>query len=68
MCYYSSLKFLVSDGVNGNEIVDRLFWHFQGKSVFLPNKKTYYLQDNFVEWHFRQVFRMKPPNNNRMEK
>lgn len=58
MCYDSSLKLLVSNGVNGNEIVDRLFWSFQGKSIFLPKEKTYYLQDNFVEWHFRQVFRM----------
>lgn len=53
----SNLKLLVSGGVNGNDIIEKLFWDFEGKQIFLPKTKEDYLQDKFVEWHFREVFR-----------
>lgn len=53
----SSFKLLVSGGINGNEIIEKLFWDFEGKQIFLPKMKEDYLQDRFVEWHLRQVFR-----------
>lgn len=55
----SSLKLLVSSGVNGNEIVDKLFWDFHGKSIFIPKEKIDYLQDKFVDWHYEQVLKNK---------
>ncbi|QIQ21013.1 phosphorothioated DNA-binding restriction endonuclease [Zophobihabitans entericus] len=53
----SGLKLLVSSGVNGNEIVDKLFWNFEGKSIFIPKEKKDWLQNKFVEWHHEQVFK-----------
>lgn len=53
----SDLKLLVSNGVNGNSIVEKLFWDFEGKRILLPKVKEDYLHDGFVEWHFREVFR-----------
>lgn len=53
----SSLKLLVSSGVNGNEIIEKLFWDFEGESIHLPKMKENYLHDKFVEWHFSEVFR-----------
>ncbi|UCZ78384.1 HNH endonuclease [Pectobacterium carotovorum] len=52
-----SMKLMVSEGVNGSKIVERLFWDFEGKSLFLPKKREYYPLDRFVEWHRGQVFK-----------
>ncbi|EFH6666405.1 HNH endonuclease, partial [Escherichia coli] len=52
-----SMRVQVSEAVNGSGIVGRLFWDFQGKSISLPQVKAYYPQDEFVEWHRREVFR-----------
>ncbi|EEV6982240.1 restriction endonuclease [Escherichia coli] len=51
------MRVQVSEAVNGSGIVGRLFWDFQGKSISLPQVKAYYPQDEFVEWHRREVFR-----------
>lgn len=53
----SGLNILISEGVNGNDIVEKLFWDFEGKSIRLPKMKEDYLHDGFVEWHLREVFR-----------
>lgn len=53
----SNLKLLVSGGVNGNSIVEKLFWNFEGKSILLPKVQEDYLHDKFIEWHLREVFR-----------
>jgi len=48
---------VVSNGVNGGGIVDRLFWDFSGKQITLPQVSQHYPSDNFVGWHSREVFR-----------
>lgn len=53
----SSLNILVSEGVNGNDIVQKLFWDFKGRPVSLPKEQKNYPHDSFVEWHLREVFR-----------
>lgn len=52
-----SMRVQVSEAVNGSGIVGRLFWDFQGKIISLPQVKAYYPQDEFVDWHRREVFR-----------
>ncbi|PXZ03687.1 hypothetical protein DKK70_15830 [Gilliamella apicola] len=52
-----NLKIKVSSGVNGNQIVEKLFWDFDGKNILLPRMKSDYLHDRFIEWHVREVFR-----------
>jgi putative restriction endonuclease len=51
------LRLLVSGGVNGNQIIEKLFWDFEGKTIQLPKNSSDYLHDKFVEWHFSEVFR-----------
>lgn len=53
----SSLKIKVSSGVNGHQMVEKLFWDFEGKDILLPRVKEDYLHDRFIEWHLREVFR-----------
>lgn len=53
----SSLKIKISNGINGNQIVERLFWDFEGKDIKRPRSKEDHLHDRFVEWHLREVFR-----------
>ncbi|HCW7016906.1 TPA: HNH endonuclease [Citrobacter farmeri] len=52
-----NMRVQISEAVNGSGIVGRLFWDFQGKNISLPQIKAYYPQDEFVEWHRREVFR-----------
>ena len=52
-----SMRVQVSEAVNGGGIVGRLFWDFQGKIISLPQVKAYCPQDEFVDWHRREVFR-----------
>ncbi|MGI8473038.1 phosphorothioated DNA-binding restriction endonuclease [Pectobacterium brasiliense] len=52
-----SMKLMVSEGVHGSKIVERLFWDFEGKPLFLPKKREYYPLEQFVEWHRGQVFK-----------
>ena len=51
------MKLLVSQGVNGNSIVERLFWDFAGKEIGLPKNKSDYPSDGYIHWHSREVFR-----------
>ncbi|SFC16145.1 phosphorothioated DNA-binding restriction endonuclease [Pragia fontium] len=51
------MKLLISEGVNGSQIVERLFWDFAGQSILLPKNAEYYPHDKFVEWHRGQVFK-----------
>lgn len=53
----SSLKIKVSSGVNGNQMVEKLFWDLEDKNILLPSLKEDYLYDRFIEWHLREVFR-----------
>ena len=52
-----NMRVQISEAVNGSGIVGRLFWDFQGKNISLPQIQAYYPQDEFVEWHRREVFR-----------
>lgn len=52
-----SMKLMVSEGVNGSKIVERLFWDFEGKPLLIPKKREYYPLEQFVEWHRGQVFK-----------
>ncbi|EPQ0972282.1 phosphorothioated DNA-binding restriction endonuclease [Citrobacter farmeri] len=52
-----NMRVQISEAVNGSGIVGRLFWDFQGKNISLPQIKAYYPQDEFVEWHRKEVFR-----------
>lgn len=52
-----SMKLLVSAGVNGSQMVERLFWDFAGKTILLPKSTEHYPLDNFVDWHRGQVFK-----------
>lgn len=52
-----NMRVQISEAVNGSGIVGRLFWDFQGKNISLPQIKEYYPQDEFVEWHRKEVFR-----------
>nr|WP_222436592.1 restriction endonuclease [Serratia fonticola] len=51
------MKLLVSAGVNGSQMVKRLFWDFAGKPIWLPKSAEHYPLDRFVEWHRGQVFK-----------
>lgn len=53
----SYLKMKISSGVNGHQMVEKLFWDFEGKNILLPRIKEDYFHDRFVEWHLREVFR-----------
>lgn len=52
-----SMRVLVSEAVNGNGVVGRLFWDFAGKQIALPMVKGNYPREGFVEWHRKEVFK-----------
>lgn len=52
-----NMRLQVSEAVNGNGIVGRLFWDFHGKAISLPQSKALYPQEGFVDWHRREVFK-----------
>ncbi|PEH53859.1 restriction endonuclease [Yersinia kristensenii] len=51
------MKLLVSEGVNGSQMVERLFWDFAGHTILLPKSAEHYPHEQFVEWHRGQVFK-----------
>lgn len=51
------MRVMVSEAVNGGEIIERLFWDFVGKPIALPGVKGNYPKEGFVEWHRREVFK-----------
>ncbi|PVZ79473.1 restriction endonuclease [Serratia sp. S1B] len=52
------MTLLVSEGVNGSQMVKRLFWDFAGRPISLPKNAEHYPLDQFVAWHRGQVFRV----------
>ncbi|HEM7145543.1 TPA: HNH endonuclease [Providencia stuartii] len=52
-----NMKLLVSKGVNGNQMVEKLFWNFAGKLIYLPKDTMEYPKDIFINWHREQVFK-----------
>lgn len=53
-----SMKLLVSEGVNGSQIVERLFWDFAGHTILLPKSMEYHPREQFLAWHREQVFKV----------
>ncbi len=53
----SHFKVNVSPAVTGGELVERLIWDFEGKSIRLPRESFHYPAENVVEWHVREVFK-----------
>lgn len=53
----SDMRVVVSEGVNGNGMVQKLFWDFAGEEIELPKAAENYPREAFVEWHRREVFR-----------
>lgn len=52
-----NLRVLVSDAVNGGEIIERSFWDFDGKIIALLQVRKNYPFEGVVEWHRKEVFR-----------
>ncbi|MCM7590647.1 HNH endonuclease [Enterobacter chuandaensis] len=52
-----SMRVLVSEAVNGNGIVGRLFWDFAGKQIALPMIKENYPCECFIGWHRNEVYK-----------
>lgn len=51
------MKLLVSEGVNGSQIIERLFWDFAGHEILLPKNAEHHPHEQYVEWHREQVFK-----------
>lgn len=53
----SHFKVKVSPAVTGGELVKKLIWNFDGKSIQLPRQLYHYPAPSMVEWHVREVFK-----------
>ncbi len=53
-----NMKLLVSSGVNGNQMVEQLFWQFSNKVIDLPKNTKEHPKDTFIHWHREQVFKL----------
>jgi putative restriction endonuclease len=51
-----SLKIQVSERANGVGIFDHLVLAFNGQGIHLPQRRSYYPEDEFIGWHTREVF------------
>jgi putative restriction endonuclease len=51
-----SLKVQVSERANGGGIFDHLVLDFNGHEFCLPQRRSYYPEDEFMDWHAREVF------------
>ncbi|PTP85873.1 restriction endonuclease [Vibrio splendidus] len=56
--FNSELKVMVSPGVTGGVMVERLIWEYDSKSIALPRDRINYPKDNMIEWHVREVFKI----------
>ena len=54
-----NLKIKVSSGVNGNHIVEKLFWDFDGKNILLPRMKSDYLQRGLLNGMLKRCLGIK---------
>ena len=50
----------VSDKAHGNFGFDEWLMRYHGKAIQAPQRKIYYPQEEFVEWHVREVFKGSP--------
>ena len=51
-----SLKVQVSERANGGGIFDHLVLDFNGQEIHLPQRRNYCPEDEYVDWHAREVF------------
>lgn len=53
----SNLKVVLSNRLNGGEVVEHLFYKFEGKQINLTRDRAYLPNDSFLEWHQAEVFK-----------
>jgi len=51
-----SLKVQVSERANGGGVFDHLVVDFNGQEIHLPQRRSYYPEGQYVDWHAREVF------------
>jgi putative restriction endonuclease len=51
-----TLKIQVSEHANGGGIFDHLVLDFNGQEIHLPQRRNYHPEDEYVDWHAREVF------------
>ena len=51
-----SLKVRVSERTNGGGIFGHLVVDFNGQEIHLPQRRSYYPEEQSVDWHAREVF------------
>jgi len=51
-----SLRVQVSERTNGGGIFDHLVLDFNGQKIHLPQRRSYYPEDEYVDWHAREIF------------
>lgn len=52
-----NMRIVVSAGVNGSDMVQRLFWDFAQRPLALPLSAVNYPDERFVGWHRQEVFK-----------
>ena len=51
------LKILVSDDVHGTKGFKEWLMDFHGQKINLPQRRSYYPEEEFIGWHVRDVFK-----------
>ncbi|MDU1036786.1 MAG: HNH endonuclease, partial [Staphylococcus sp.] len=51
------MRVLVSESVNGNNIVIKFFIDYAGKKLKLPLNKAYHPRKEYLKWHMNEVFK-----------
>jgi len=61
-----TLKVQVSERANGAGLFDHLVLDFNGQEIGLPQRRSYYPEEQYVDWPAREVFqgpgRWMPPD------
>lgn len=53
-----NMRIVISEAVNGTSaVVQQLFWDYAGKVITLPQSKSNYPNEKFIEWHQTEVFK-----------
>ena len=51
-------RIVISEAVNGTSaVVQQLFWDYAEKVITLPQNKSNYPDEKFIEWHQTEVFK-----------
>lgn len=53
-----NMRIVISEAVNGTSaVVQQLFWDYAEKVITLPQSKSNYPDEKFIEWHQTEVFK-----------